>query len=193
MCLRPYVMSVLTLVATLALPSAARAQQTFFTPYVGSSFNSTVDEYDFGTKLHYGLALTWLGQSGLGFEVDLGYAPTFFEPGEDEFFAFDSRGSVTTLMGNLVLGGGGGGLKPYASGGVGLMRSHIEGFSDLVDYKDNGFGVNVGGGLRGGSGRLGIRGDLRYFRQISNLTPLNDFELGGLSFWRGSIGVSLGF
>lgn len=181
------------LLALVALPAPARAQQTWLTPYIGSSFNSTFDEYEFGTKLHYGAALTWLGQSGIGFEVDLGYAPTFFEPGEDEFFDFESKGSVTTLMGNLVIGGTGGGLKPYASGGIGLMRSRIEAVSDLLDYEDNGFGVNVGAGLRGGSGRLGIRGDLRYFRQISDLTPLRNFELGDFSFWRGTVGLSIGF
>ena len=181
------------LLALVALPAPARAQQTWLTPYIGSSFNSTFDEYEFGTKLHYGAALTWLGQSGIGFEVDLGYAPTFFEPGEDEFFDFESKGSVTTLMGNLVIGGTGGGIRPYASGGIGLMRSRIEAVSDLLDYEDNGFGVNVGGGLRGGSGRLGIRGDLRYFRQISDLTPLRNFELGDVSFWRGTVGVSIGF
>jgi hypothetical protein len=175
------------------VPSPSSAQQTFLTPYIGSSFNSTFDDFDFGTKIHYGASLTWLGSSGLGFEVDLGYAPTFFKPGEDDFFDFDSDGSVTTLMGNIVLGGGGGGVRPYASGGIGLMRSHIESPADLLDYKDNGFGVNVGGGLRGGTGRLGIRGDLRYFRQISDLTPLRNFDLGDFSFWRGTVGLSLGF
>lgn len=191
--LRPLLMPVLALLALVALPTPARAQQTFLTPWIGSSFNSTFDDYDFGSKLHYGATLTWLGQSGLGFEVDLGYAPTFFEPGEDDFFNFDSTGNVTTVMGNLVLGGTGGGLKPYASGGIGLMRSRIEAVGDLLDYSDNGFGVNVGGGLRMGAGRLGVRGDVRYFRQISDLTPINSFELGDFSFWRANVGLSIGF
>jgi hypothetical protein len=189
--MRPILVSVFALFTLVALPASARGQGTYLTPYIGSSFDSTFD--DFGTKLHYGASLTWLGASGLGFEVDFGYAPTFFEPGEDEFFELDSEGSVTTLMANLVLGGRGGGLKPYASGGFGLMRSRIEAVSDLLDYSDNGFGVNVGGGLRGGSDRIGIRGDLRYFRQISDLAPLNSFELGDFSFWRGTVGLSFGF
>jgi hypothetical protein len=171
----------------------ARAQSTYLTPYIGSSFNSTFDDYDFGTKLHYGAALTWLGSGGIGFEVDFGYAPTFFEEGEDELFDFESRGNVTTLMGNLVLGGGGGGLRPYASGGLGLMRSRIEGISDLFDYTDNGFGVNVGGGVRVGSGNFGVKGDVRYFRQLSELSPFDGFDLGDFSFWRGTVGLSFGF
>ena len=186
-------MPVLAFLMLLSAAVPARAQSTFLTPYIGSSFNSTFDDYYFGTKLHYGAALTWLGSSGIGFEVDFGYAPTFFEPGEDEFFDFESKGNVTTLMGNLVLGGGGAGFKPYASGGLGLMRSRIDSPSDLFDYTDNGFGVNVGGGVRVGSGNFGLKGDVRYFRQLSELSPFNGLDLGDFSFWRGSVGVSFGF
>ena len=185
-------MPVLALVMLASSAVPARAQSTYLTPYVGSSFNSSLDDYDFGTKLHYGLALTHFG-SGLGFELDFAYSPTFFEPGEDEFFDLESKGNVTTLMGNLVIGGGGGGFKPYASGGIGLMRSRIEGVSELLDWSDNGFGVNVGGGVRVGGGHFGLRGDLRYFRQLSDLSPFDGLDLGDFSFWRGTFGVSFGF
>lgn len=190
---RSILVSLLTLVGLLALPPQARADG-FITPYLGTTFNSSFDDYDdFGNKLHYGVALTWLGQSGLGFEVDLAYAPTFFEPGEDTFFDLDSDGNLTTLMGNLVFGRSGGGVQPYVSGGFGLIRSSIEAPLDLFEYSDNGFGVNAGAGLRAGSGRFGLRGDLRYFRQLSDLTPIRELELGDFSFWRASAGVSIGF
>ncbi len=191
--MRPVLSALFALLALVALPASARAQGTYLTPYIGSSFDSTFDDYDFGTKLHYGASLMWLGDGGLGFEVDLGYAPTFFEPGDDEFFELDSEGSVTTVMGNLVLGATGGGVKPYVSGGLGLMRSRIESPSELFEFSDNGWGVNVGGGLRVGSGNFGVRGDLRYFRQLSDLGFINDFELGDFSFWRGTVGLSIGF
>jgi Outer membrane protein beta-barrel domain len=174
----------------LVVASATASAQTFITPYIGSSFNSTFDDYDFGTKLHYGAALTWLGTGGIGVEVDFGYAPTFFEPGEDEFFDLESEGSVTTLMGNVVFGGGSG---LYASGGLGLMRSRIEAIGDLFEFSDNGFGMNVGGGLRIGSKGFGVKGDLRYFRQLSELGLFNNIELGDFSFWRASVGASIGF
>jgi len=191
--LRTHWIPVLALSLVALVPSSARAQQTFITPYIGSSFDSSFDNYDFGTKLHYGGALTWLSGSGIGFEVDFGYAPTFFEPGEDEFFNLESEGSVTTLMGNLVFGGGGSGVKPYVSGGFGLMRSRIETVGELFEFSDNGFGVNAGGGLRIGSRNVGVKGDLRYFRQLSDLGSFQDFELGDFSFWRGTVGVSFGF
>jgi hypothetical protein len=180
-----------TLALLMAAPSVCSAQGTFFTPYIGTSFQSSVDDYDFGTKLHYGAALTFLAGNGLGFEVDFGYSPTFFESGEDEFFDLESNGSVTTLMGNLVIGGPTG---LYASGGLGLMRSRIDSPSDLFEFSDNGFGMNVGGGLRIGSAKgFGVKGDLRYFRQLNELGLFNNLELGDFSFWRASAGLSFGF
>ena len=185
-------MPVFALLILVSSVAPARAQSTYLTPYFGSSFNSSLDDYDFGTKMHYGASLTHFG-SGVGFEVDFGYSPTFFEPGEDDFFDFESKGNVTTLMGNLVVGGGGGGFKPYASGGIGLMRSRIEGVSELLDWEDNGFGVNIGAGLRVGGGHFGLRGDIRYFRQLSDLSPFDGLDLGDFSFWRSTVGVSFGF
>ena len=38
-----------------------------------------------------------------------------------------------------------------------------------------------------------VKGDLRYFRQLSDLGFFQDFELGDFSFWRGTVGVSFGF
>jgi opacity protein-like surface antigen len=187
--LRIPVFALLILVWSVA---PARAQSTYLSPYAGSSFNSSLDSYDFGTKWHYGAALTHFG-SGLGFELDYAYAPTFFEPGEDDFFDLESKGNLTTLMANLVIGKGGGGFKPYASGGVGLMRSRVEGISDLLEWSDNGFGLNVGAGLRVGGGHFGLRGDLRYFRQLSELSLFDGLDLGDFSFWRSTVGVSLGF
>ena len=183
---------VVVAVALVGTPSLASAQGTYFTPYIGTSFNSSVDDYDFGTKLHYGADLTFLSGGWIGFQIDFGYAPTFFEAGEDEFLDLESDGSVTTLMGNLVLGGPTG---LYASGGLGLMRSRIGSPADLFDeVSKNEFGVNVGGGIRIGAAKgFGVRGDLRYFRQVNDLGRVYNLDLGDFSFWRATAGVSFGF
>ena len=185
---RKLLMPLLALGLLIGAPSVARAQ-FFITPYVGTSFSSSVDDYDFGTKLHYGVALDWLSSSGIGFEVDFGYSPTFFEPGDDEFLEFESDGNITTLMGNVVFGGLSG---LYVSGGLGLMRSNIQSIGGLFeDVSDNGFGWNAGGGLRIGGDKFAVRGDLRYFRQFDDLGSIDDLniELGGLSFWRAAAGL----
>jgi hypothetical protein len=190
---RAVIVPIFAIILIAGLPRAASAE-FFLTPYLGTTFNSSFDDYDeFGNKLHYGVGFTWLGQSGLGFEVDLGYAPTFFKEGDDELFDLESEGNLTTLMANLVIGRSGGGLQPYVSGGFGLIRSDIQGPLDLFEYSDNGFGVNVGAGIYAGSSRFGLRGDLRYFRQLSDLAPIGDLELGDFSFWRASAGLAIGF
>lgn len=187
---RKLLMPVLTLVLLIGIPSVARAQ-FFITPWVGTSFASSVDDYDFGSKLHYGVAFDWLSTSGLGFEIDAAYSPTFFVPGDDEFLEFESDGNITTLMGNIVFGGLSG---LYLSGGVGLMRSNIQSVGGLFeDLSDNGFGWNAGGGLRIGGSRFALRGDLRYFRQFDEIGSINNIQLGSLSFWRANAGVSIGF
>jgi hypothetical protein len=183
------------LAAVVAAPSTARAD-TFLTPYVGSAFASKFLEAEPPSKFVYGADLMWLGTSGLGFEIDFAYHPNFFEPGDDEeFFDFDSDGNVLTLMGNIVFGYQGGGIQPYVTGGVGLMRSNIEdvtGFFD--DVSDSAFGLNAGGGLRVGGRNFGVRGDLRYFRQLSDVNFGDvDIDLGDFSYWRGTVGVSFGF
>ncbi len=79
-----------------------------------------------------------MGAGIFGFEVDFGYAPNFFESteGDADFDYGDSN--VTTLMGNVILGipiGGqtGLGIRPYVSGGVGLIKSSIDGADDFFD------------------------------------------------------------
>jgi hypothetical protein len=187
---------VASMVAALSLvvPAAAGAD-TFLTPYVGSTFSAKFGPADLPSKFVYGADLMWLGTSGVGFEIDFAYHPNFFEPGdEEEIFDFDSDGNLVTLMGNLVFGYQGGGIQPYVTGGFGLMRSNIldvGGF--FADVSDNAFGVNAGGGLRAGGANFGVRGDLRYFRQLSDLAFFEDLDLGDFSYWRGTVGLSFGF
>ena len=184
-----------TVVGVLALPSAATAD-TFLTPYIGSTFAAKYGSAEPSSKLVYGGDLMWLGTSGLGFEVDFAYHPNFFAPGDDEdLFDFESDGNVVTLMGNVVFGHTGGGIRPYVTGGFGLMRTNIEDITGFfADISDTAFGVNAGGGLRMGGPKVGVRGDLRYFRQLSDIEIGDvDFDLGDFSYWRGTVGVSFGF
>ena len=183
------------IIAVVVVPSIATAD-TFFTPYLGATFGADYAGAKPPSKFVYGGDLMWLGTSGLGFEVDFAYHPNFFQPGDEEdLFDFDSDGNVVTFMGNIVFGHEGGGVRPYVTGGFGLMRTNIQdatGFFD--DLNDTAFGLNAGGGLRLGGPKVGVRGDLRYFRQLSDIEPGDfDFDLGNFSYWRGTVGVSFGF
>lgn len=180
--------------AMLALPCAASAD-TFLTPYLGSTFAAKFGVTEPASKFVYGADLMWLGTSGLGFELDFAYHPNFFDPGDDDLFDFESDGNVVTFMGNLVFGYQGGGLQPYVTGGFGLMRTNITDVGGVfADLSDSAWGVNAGGGLRAGGAKFGVRGDLRYMRQLSDIEPGDlNLDLGSFSFWRGTVGVSFGF
>ncbi len=204
-----FITSCLAMAITVAVPAKASADW-LFTPFAGLNFGGSATFSQFGSDFEdefekrgtFGASLAWMGGGALGFEVDFGYSPNFFETtaGDGDFQFGDSN--VTTLMANVVLGapvGGqtGPGIRPYASGGIGLIRSRIDDVDDLFGDPSNNLGFNVGGGLAGFfSDRFGLRGDVRYFRSLQDEEPdENDFDigLGSFSFWRGSVGLIIRF
>jgi hypothetical protein len=53
--------------------------------------------------------------------------------------------------------------------------------------------VNIGGGVQGFfNDRIGLRGDLRYFRSLADDEPDDEFDLAfsDFDFWRGTVGVT---
>src|SRR5687767_15715533 len=95
---------VLLFVTAMARPASA---DWLFTPYLGLVFGGAANTVDINTldeafeqRSTFGGSLGFMGGGVLGFEMDFGYTPNFFqltEGGEDfEFFNVDS--SMTTLM-----------------------------------------------------------------------------------------------
>jgi hypothetical protein len=197
---------------SIAAPQTASADWVL-TPFVGWNFNGRANVTDTAgvsldnkleKRLDYGFSLTGMGGGVVGFEVDFGYSPNFFENGTNENGDFDvvNDSNVTTLTGNAIVGipiGGttGGSVRPYVVGGVGLVRSNVGDAADFFDVQSkNDFGFDVGGGVMGFfNSNVGLRGDVRYFRTFrgANEDSLTGLALGNLSFWRGSVGVSLKF
>jgi len=192
----------------VAVPDRASAQW-FVTPFIGGNFagnadfGSFNDDFDdeFERRLDFGASAGWMGRGIVGFEVDFGFSPNFFEDtiGGADFEFGDNN--VTTLMGNLRLaapigGTGGPGIHPYGSGGVGLIRSRIDGGNFFRDLHTNDFGFNVGGGVDAYfNDNIGIRGDIRYFRSLQDNEPDDEFDLAvsDFDFWRASVGVTFRF
>jgi opacity protein-like surface antigen len=183
------------------IPATASAQGWFFTPFVGANFggNASFGEFDDADdeverRVDFGATLGW-NPSVVGFEIDFGWSPNFFENtvGPSNFEFGDSN--VTTLMGNLLISAPPGrGIRPYASAGLGLIRSQVSGFGDFLDdVTRNDLGVNIGGGVNGQfSDNVGIRGDLRYLRSLEDDDPDDEFDLSlsDFDFWRGTVGVT---
>jgi len=200
--------SALAVIIVAGAPGKASADW-LFTPFVGWNWGGTAGftdiagdfEDEFERRSNFGASVAWMGAGALGFEVDFGYAPNFFEntAGEDDFEYGDSN--VTTLMANLMVGvpfGGqsGFGIRPYASGGFGIIKSRIEDADDLFDVDSTDWGVNVGGGINAFfSDRFGLRGDVRYFRSLQDNEPDDevDLALGSFRYWRGTVGVVFRF
>jgi opacity protein-like surface antigen len=190
---------IITAALALCLAPSPAAAEWILTPFIGASFaagtdNEFFDEALEGSKMTYGGSLTYLGGGMLGFEVDLGYAPNYFEPGDDDLELVDSS-NYTSLMANVILSSPRGAFRPYATGGVGMLKTFVNDVDDAFDVDRNALGFNVGGGVFGFiTDRVGIRGDVRYFRQMTEADDDEvDFDVTAFRFWRGTVGVSFRF
>lgn len=203
MFLRKFLLSAsLVTLSAVAVPTQASADW-LFTPFVGATFGGNAEvggsgdsfKNDFERKISYGATLGWMGAGIIGFEADFGYSPNFFRADENsENFNLVGDGNVTTLMGNLVVGAPMGPIRPYASGGVGLLKSKVDSAGQFFDASRSDFGYDVGAGVMALGGNIGIRGDVRYFRSLqSNDSDGIDFSLGNFKFWRGTVGVTFKF
>ena len=170
-------------------PLQARADG-FVTPWVGSAFGSNIKN----GQASIGVSAGGMGAGIIGGEVDFGWSPSFFGTKSDF-----GNNTVMNLMGNVIIGipvGGthGAGVRPYVVGGLGLIRSQIDGGTiATVSSSNNMFGWDAGGGVMGYfNEHVGLRGDVRYLRATSDLkSGVTSLDLAGnqLHFWRASVGV----
>jgi hypothetical protein len=125
-------------------------------------------------------------------DLDVSYSPDFFGNGLNSY--------VLTTMGNVTVGIPFGGthaprIRPYLTGGVGLIRAHIEDTRSGYSVAHNDVGVNFGGGATGFlSAHLGVRADLRYIQSLGDnysTNPFTQIDLGRFHYRRTSIGVVL--
>jgi hypothetical protein len=176
-----------TLTATIiGVPATARADG-FVSPWAGVQFGGKLEnigDIDRGRGA-FGVTAGAMGGGVIGGEFDFGYGPN----------ALGSDTSMIDAMGNLIIGvpfGGqsGGGVRPYVSGGVGLLRSQVDsGTVFHVSSANNQFGWDIGGGVMGFFGdHFGLRGDVRFMRTFDQ-TIFGITNVGHLNFTRLSLGV----
>jgi opacity protein-like surface antigen len=188
-------------IITAAVPRPAAADW-LFTPFIGSTFGGSANvgglpttKNDFEHQLNWGASLS--GGKVVGFEVDFGYSPNFFKNASDvNGLNFLGDGNVTTLTGNLRLAVPAGPIRPYAVGGVGLIRSKVDDPGQFFTQPSTSdFGMDIGAGIDAFfSHTVGLRGDFRYFRSFEdNSSSAVDFSLGSFRFWRGTVGVTFKF
>jgi len=178
-------------VFAFALAPAVAHAEGYVSPWAsaqaGSSFNNG--------RAGFGVDAGGMGAGIVGGELDFGYSPSFFGTNNDF-----GNNSVINLMGNVIVGvpvGGthGAGIRPFVTGGVGLLRTQIDGGTVAnVSSSNNQWGWDLGAGAMGFfNDHFGLRGDLKYLRGFENLATGNQVvDLNGsnqLHFWRADIGV----
>jgi len=168
-------------------PEPARADG-FIVPWIGGNAgtgNAT-------GLIVLGASVGATAASVIDVDFELGYSPDFFGNGLNSY--------ALTTMGNLTLDIPFGGtraprIRPYLTGGIGLIRARIEDRRFGYSFANNDVGVNFGGGVTGFvADHVGLRADLRYIQSLEDnysAAPLNQFQFGGFHYWRTSIGVVL--
>jgi opacity protein-like surface antigen len=84
--------------------------------------------------------------------------------------------------------------RPYAAAGLGVIHSWLTDPSNTVaDTNQNNFAFNFGGGVMYSlSNRVGLRGDVRYFRALVDQDKRDGFYFKDYGFLRVTVGVTFG-
>ncbi len=181
----------LSMFLLLAPASSARAD-IVLTPYVGTLFGGDMSS----NKFHWGASAAFMGGGIFGVELDFHHAPEFVEETLTE-----PAVAQMGLSGNLIVGipiGGtqGASVRPYVTGGAGLLRSMSDESAFFDSISTNDFAINFGGGLMAFfTDHFGIRGDIRYYRALRDEDPDNDldFDFGDFNFWKWNVGAAFRF
>ena len=176
---RPWAPLLLSLLA-FAFPRPAAAEWQF-TPLLGYTFSGAttiVDHENAADDRHwnFGGAVTLIGDAPLGLEAYYVRTPGFFQSGQAPpvVGGVDPTSSRTyALMGNVVLATPRNwnryGLRPFISGGLGRIHASYE--ERIVPARVDVMGMNLGGGAVGFvTDRVGVRFDLRYFRNVRGVS-----------------------
>jgi hypothetical protein len=171
--------------------------------FVGANYgaSSTSSSVDFGGQVGY------LFRGMIGGEFLADFAPNFNL--SNAFLA--DRPNVNAYMANVILAaplGSEAQIQPYVSAGLGgvQLRSNMLALANVptsaqTEANQTRGGGDIGFGVMGFAGNVGIRGDVRYFRAFTNntvtttgTTAADAFSqnlLSGLDFWRANIGIAV--
>ena len=191
-------------IALWLLPAPASADWQV-RPFIGFSFGGATTFVDPENAIEtqnvvIGVSAGWLGEI-FGLEGDFGRSPGFFRTGDGrdpvvEHLVLTS--AVTTLTGNVVIAlprrMAGYGLRPYFSGGAGLMHVDAFGKFGVVEHNRTLPALSFGGGVTGFlSNSVGLNWDVRRLSTLrgEGETLGNSVGREQLSFWRATMAVAL--
>ena len=169
--------------------------------FVGSNFGSVVSDVSISNRRSFGFGgqfgYLWRGIVGGEFLAD--FTPSFGVSSA----ALPDNPRVNSYMGNAVGAlplGPRGQYQPYASGGFGGIQMRFTNLPSSASSSSNSQltgGGNIGGGIMMFAGKVGVRGDIRYFRAMKNDTPsgtvadeVTQTLLSDLGYWRTNVGIA---
>jgi hypothetical protein len=184
----------------LAAPASAYAD-FFVVPFAGVKFGGSTSIVDLELaagkkKFVFGVAARKVDNGVLGYEAEFGNVTGFFSNG-DEPTVIKGGNYVNDLTGSLILslppGFTGGGLRPYAVVGGGLIHAASEDFAEVFTVRRTVPAFNVGFGATGMfTNNVGVRFDVRYLKSLANDPPLGSVDRGhSISYSRFTIGLML--
>jgi hypothetical protein len=196
--------SILILFGILMLMPATVAADWSIAPFLGRTFHgqTTLIDHEGGAEKghwHFGAATTFSGSGPVAAEGLVTYTPRFFQTEDTTASVNIVKSRALAIMGNAVLTmpqrRGNYGLRPFFSGGIGVLHASATDFSGLTPVSVMLPGYNLGGGAVGFfTDRAGMRFDLRYFGTLKEkeLKPGEEpISIGpaNLSYWTASVGV----
>jgi hypothetical protein len=192
------VLATVLLVTMVAPPPALAEWQV--KPFIGLTFGGSTTLIDLEQAV--GKANPVIGVNGgaigevVGFDVDFGRAPGFFQWGhQSDPLLLSSQASTMTWnaviamprrMTQYT-------LRPYFVGGAGLVHASIEGRLGAVHFSITRPALDFGGGVTGFlTKRAGLSWEIRHFGTIGKGQPTGASLLGEerLSFWRATMSVA---
>ncbi len=193
---------------TTATYGATHDSEWIASGFVGSNFSASgpLSVTNSGSSINFGGQIGYLWNKMIGAEFLADFSPRF----EMNNALLSGNPNVNSYMVNAIGAlplGDDGNWQPYVSGGVGAIQLR----SDMFNANQNGvltggtssanqshFGGDIGAGVMGFAGAVGLRGDVRYYRSSSkDVTDPNGSAdnfasnlLNDLRFWRADIGVA---
>lgn len=182
----------------LAAPATAYAD-FFVVPFAGIKFGGSTSIVDLELaaakkKLVLGIAARKVDNGILGYEAEFGNVSGFFS-NSSEPTVVKGGNYVNDLTGSIILslppGFTGGGLRPYAVIGGGLIHAASEDFAEVFTVRRTVPAFNVGFGATGMfTNNVGVRFDVRYLKSITS-DPPSGLVGHSISYSRFTIGLML--
>lgn len=173
---------VLVCLFLLAAPASARAD-FFVVPFLGMKFGGSTSIADFELaagkkKFVLGIAARTVDDGIIGYEVEFANIAGYFSNEEISSITpvVKSGSYVNDLTGSVVLslppGFTGGGLRPYAVIGGGLIHARSDDLAEVITVRRTVVALNLGVGAVGMiTNNVGVRFDLRHLRSVTNDPP----------------------